>query len=138
MWIQNKLKTNKLSRLSLLLYAVILTLLIDFAPDQHLDTVAFILHIASHIHSLSLIQNHALLKSILTFVPLIHYSMLSLSPQGLIYDAIIFAVVVYICSIQKILKDIIDREIYARVSSIPNLSSFKSHREIIKAFENLP
>jgi multimeric flavodoxin WrbA len=64
--------------------------------------------------------------------------MLSLSPQGLIYDAIIFAVVVYICSIQKILKDIIDREIYARVSSIPNLSSFKSHREIIKAFENLP
>ena len=38
--------------------------------------------------------------------------MLSLSPQGLIYDAIIFAVVVYICSIQKILKDIIDREIY--------------------------
>lgn len=138
MWVQYKLKINRLSWLNTLLFVLFLILLIDFAPDHHLDTVAFLLHVAHHIHSLPIAQNNALIKSALTLIPIINHSIISISSHTIISKVIIFAVAVSVLSIITILKKIIEKEIIARISSVSNLSLFKSYQEAIKAFENLP
>lgn len=138
MWVQYKLKINRLSWVNTLLFILFLVLIIDFAPDQHLDTVAFLLHVVHHIHSLPIIQNNAIIKSALTLIPLVNHSIISLSSYPILSKVVIFAVAISVLSIITILKEIIDKEIIARISSVSNLSLFKSYQEAIKAFENLP
>ena len=110
MWIQHGLKINRLSWLNILLFILFLILIIDFAPDHHLDTIAFLLHVAHHIHSLPIIQNNALIKSALTLIPMITHSVINISSYTIISKVIIFAVAISILSIVTILKEIIEKE----------------------------
>lgn len=138
MWIQHKLKINKLSLLNISMIGLFLILLIDFVPDQHLDIVAFLLHVVHHAHSLPIMQNNAFAKNLLALTLLINHSAISLYSHAVISKALIFAIAIYILSIGVILEDIINKKIFARTSSVPKLTSFKSYQEAIKAFENLP
>jgi hypothetical protein len=69
---------------------------------------------------------------------MITHSVINISSYTIISKVIIFAVAISILSIVTILKEIIEKETIARISSVPNLSLFKSYQEAIKAFENLP